>query len=541
MSCALTAASTVYLKLHPRLDAAALGPQAAAPPPFGVFFDLRWLLVFASSWPRFAGEAVTFVLARAGIITLFTRLGWPDDVPRPSLLTIYRRAVGFAAMAAAVLVPWASLLFGLAVVSVSWLFFAGLLPALVIGAVIHPAAFTRGWWSTPPSWRSLLWVGAGFGALTAGGAAAVVLPFAWVVPFAIVAGVVNAILWRKIVGSAIHRPASTAMRPIGALAIAATLAILAASITFGVGEGGDGPPPRTGPPYPSGPKPAVLLIGGFGTAWDGVQYDMIDPRLASARFSYRGVSGDGRPLSYRESDTHQGLEVSARKLAQQVDLFHRRTNQPITLVGESEGSLIAQVYLAATKAPPVRTAILLSPLVEPSRVYYPIGGAEGYGVAGASVLRYVVDFLREFSHVDVSVDTPLVRSFVDDAPQIRNLVLCVTDGVERIVIEPLADAVSAGDHPIGELPHGVVWSFHGGLLDSGPIHRAIADVILRHELPGGGPYDVAERAIRTLSSAWQVPRLPFSLVPQWRAREQPSCDEMRTRMRASLSTSATPR
>jgi len=47
------------------LDSAlGLSPQASAPPAFGVFHDLRWLMVYHSSWPAFLGEAVAAVLLR---------------------------------------------------------------------------------------------------------------------------------------------------------------------------------------------------------------------------------------------------------------------------------------------------------------------------------------------------------------------------------------------------------------------------------------------------------------------------------------------
>ena len=47
---------------------------------------------------------------------------------------------------------------------------------------------------------------------------------------------------------------------------------------------------------------------------------------------------------------------------------------------------MAQVYLAATPRAPVDAVVLLSPLAEPGRVFYPPRGDEGWGVATGTMI-----------------------------------------------------------------------------------------------------------------------------------------------------------
>ena len=51
-------------------DAQALAPQTSAPAPFGVFHDLRWLLVFHSSWLAFGIEMAALIVVRTAITAL---------------------------------------------------------------------------------------------------------------------------------------------------------------------------------------------------------------------------------------------------------------------------------------------------------------------------------------------------------------------------------------------------------------------------------------------------------------------------------------
>src|SRR6266540_1332076 len=93
--------------------------------------------------------------------------------------------------------------------------------------------------------------------------------------------------------------------------------------------------------------------------------------LDERRFSYRGQGPGGEPLPYDASDTHDTLPELVRTMRDQIEAFHRQSGQKVAIVAESEGALVAKTYLAATPGAPVDELVMLSPLVQPARVWYP--------------------------------------------------------------------------------------------------------------------------------------------------------------------------
>jgi predicted component of type VI protein secretion system len=190
---------------------------------------------------------------------------------------------------------------------------------------------------------------------------------------------------------------------------------------------------------------------------------------------------------------------------------------------------VAKTYLAATPSAPVNELVLLSPLVRPARVYYPPGGHEGWGVAAGYELQALTAGLRVISPIDMTPDTPLLRSIADNASTVRDLLTCPLPGVEQLALFPLADAV-ASPHPsaVG-IPASVVPAFHGGLLGSGAVHKTIALRLDGGRLPRYNAWSLAERVLRVGTSAWQVPPLPLTLnAPAWGhpPGRSPSCASM---------------
>ena len=62
-----------------------LAPQVAAPAPYGVFHDVRWLLVYHRSWPAFALEGIAVLAARSLLTASFVRAAWPSESSRPGM------------------------------------------------------------------------------------------------------------------------------------------------------------------------------------------------------------------------------------------------------------------------------------------------------------------------------------------------------------------------------------------------------------------------------------------------------------------------
>src|ERR1700704_546437 len=58
-----------------------LATQVTAPPPFGVFHDLRWIVVYHESWLGLACELLAFVVFRSLLTAVCLRAAWPHDLP----------------------------------------------------------------------------------------------------------------------------------------------------------------------------------------------------------------------------------------------------------------------------------------------------------------------------------------------------------------------------------------------------------------------------------------------------------------------------
>ena len=165
-----------------------LATQVTAPPPFGVFHDLRWIVVYHESWIGLACELLAFVVFRSLLTAVCLRAAWPHDIPpEPWALTI-RRSVVFTVIVGVLLAPWAALMFALAVVSLSWLFFVAIPVVLMLALLVHGGAVTGSWWRRTISARSLGWVLVAFVALSVFGSIMTTCPVWARVPVAVLAG-----------------------------------------------------------------------------------------------------------------------------------------------------------------------------------------------------------------------------------------------------------------------------------------------------------------------------------------------------------------
>src|SRR6266516_602729 len=334
-------------------SALGIAPSVTAPVPFAIFHDLRWLMVYHNSWAGFAVEAVAMLAFRGALTALLVRLAWPRGVARPSPAVLLRNATVFTLVSAVLLVPWVGLLFGLAVMPVSWLFFAAVPPVLAVGLLIHHGVVRSGWQA--PAARTTGWVALTFVVLTLSGAALSASPAGLRLPVAAAAGLFNAWAWNGIVNVlslAPRVPRRTV--PLVPIALVLLLAGVAAGAGLGfrasVSKGGSSLARAT---YAVGGRP-VLLVSGLGTHWDGVQRNWLPGRLDERRFSYRGQDRTGRPLPYSDTDTHHPLPELVRVMRAQVETFHRQSGHEVAIVAESEGALVAKTSPARTCRPTCR-------------------------------------------------------------------------------------------------------------------------------------------------------------------------------------------
>lgn len=519
----LVVVESVVISVFGPRGALGLAPQVTAPEPFGIMHDLRWLAVFHRSWVAFAVEALAFFAFRSAVVIALIRLAWDERRPAPTLRVLTGWTLRYVAIVATLSFAWIAVMFGLAVVSLEWLFFVGVPALFLVALVTHHGILRPGWWREAPQLRTTAWLLAAFLELSVAGAVIAVVPVPLRVPAAIAAGAFNAWAWLAIVHLlSAPRPAPR-LRPVGPVAIALLVPATLVGVAVGAPQlrhPATAPTPAAAavPAATPGtaPGPAVLVASGFDSTWDGTAGEPLTSDLVQQRFSYRGLGSDGRPLPYDAAATHRSLAALVRTMRDQVGELHRRTGRPVAVVAESEGSVIAAAYLVSHERAPVSDLILLSPLVHPGRVYYPPAGKDGWGVASGWALRGITSIVGEVSAINLRADAPLLRSITSHALALRDLLDCTPARVPELVIVPLTSALG-GPNPAGiDAPTLVLPAVHGGLLGN-PTARAAVVRAIRGRPLRPGAWDDVERVLQLATAPWQVPELPLTLNPAWQS------------------------
>jgi hypothetical protein len=514
-------------------SALSLAPQLTAVSPLGSFHDLRWICVYHASWPALVAELLAAVVVRTGWAVAMTvaagsevaQSGSGADargsaVGEATVRVLILRTLAFHAFAVVVLAPWAAVAVAATVTSLSWFLPGEVLPVLLLGLVLQRGGTGQAWWRGAPTRRLL---GLGLIAFTAVPAASLVVQSApgwWVVPVAGAAGAANGWLWRQVVVSrapATDRWIGRAPVPVmvsGAL----LLGMLSAGQLAALGRLNtqEPLPAITGPGVAAVHQP-VIFVGGYDTDWDGT------PTRVGLRvqiFSYHGLDDEGRPLPYQLADTHMSLTRSAALLRRQVSVASRQAGRPVSLIALSEGTFVVRRYLADTANPPVNAVVLISPLVQASRVYLPPAKAmSGWGIGTGWLMRGMLAVADSTGGPPISPDEPFVRSLLDDAPLYRNQMLCPVPGVRMLAFVALADALVVPPDRYAHIPAVGLVDVHAGMLPRASVQR-----VLLAFLAGGSVDDRPGRAftmVQKATSGWQAPALALRLNPGWHAADQP--------------------
>jgi len=516
-----------------------LAPQVVAPAPFGVFHDLRWLLVYHSSWWAFVVEVALMLAFRAAFDTLLVRAAWPGRGALPAWRAQLEQTARFTAVQTVVLLPFAVLAFAMAVTSLSWLFFVFVPVALMAATVMHHGSVEHGWWRNAPTRASTLAALGTFGVITVGGALIAVAP-SWLRPL-LAAGVGIGLAWcrLRIVEAIVDRDVAPRRRPFAVVCLVAVFTLVIGGTAIGFAVSVEVQNGRTPLPVPGADAhgPPVLIVKGFNSEWEGITRRWVSggPRggFRFRRFSYAGLNDDGTPRPYARGTTHQSLRALAREMRVQVRAFHDATGEPVNIVAESEGALVAQAYLAGTPHAPVGSIVLLSPLLAPGRVHYPRIGDNGWGTAGGAVLDGLSAVVGAVGPVDVSSDTPLFRAIVNEEPAVGDLIRCPPPGVRSYAVLPLDSGVSVpAPFAIG-YRYAVVPAFHGGLLGDATSADLLRHVLLGERTAGSGFWATVADVVNAGAAAWQVPSLEPSLEPAWHA-DGYGCRALRAEMHRYL-------
>lgn len=253
-------------------------------------------------------------------------------------------------------------------------------------------------------------------------------------------------------------------------------------------------------------------------------------------FSYRGLSAKGYPLPYTSRDTVKALPDLDRMLLAQVDELYRRTGRPVDVVAESEGALVAKTALLAAPGAPVATLVMASPLDDPGRVFYPVRGDKGWGVASDEAMRLLSDAFQGVAPVDLSPNSPFLASLDGKAPELAKAMSCPITGTRQFALLPLADATVV---PVAEklsYPSVVLPAFHGGLIENPSVETVLSRVLLDRPVDEDHLLTLVDQAISYASAAWQVPSLAPSDAPAT-ARQggsSPNCRKVAADLRAAV-------
>jgi hypothetical protein len=518
-----------------------LAPQASAIAPFGVFGDLRWVSVYNNSWAALVGELSAMLVLRGVITAVSIALAWPVHLPRPSAGKLLRRSLFATALAAVLLSPSVTLLFGLAAIPVSWLFLAAVPAALLVAFIIHPAPVSGDWWQRLVSPRAVGWVALAFLTMSVASGAMDAVPAALWPLVAALGGLFNAWCWVRLVRTvADRRPVHHAV-PVAAIAALALIGAVVGGTVLGFGQARKAELRALKAPGVSSPEPgsglSVLVVTGYGSSWSGEEGHPVPGRYIEERFSYRGLGPKGMPLSYAGSDTAKPLLELDRMLLVQVAALEARTGGPVDVVAESEGALVAKTALLADPSAAVATLVLASPLEDPGRVWYPTVGNQDWGVASNEAMRLISDALRSVAPINLSPDNPLFASLDQQAPALENAMSCPIAGIRQFALLPLADATVSPAAERLSFPSVVLAAFHGGLIESPSGEKIIAQVLEGRPVGANQLLALADEAISYAASAWQVPALEpldFPRAAHGAGRVYGECSQIAVELRSAL-------
>ena len=515
--------------------ARALAPQVTALPPLAVFHDLRWLYSAQRSWLEFALLLAGLVLARAAVNSVLVRLAWPATGTPPAPGVALRSALGFTVFACLLLSPVVSVTFGLAILPFSWPFLATLPVLLLIALLISHGGMASTWWRMLPPLAAAGWLLTDFAVLSVAAAVTGRLPAAAAVPIAGLAGLVNARAWYGLTGAVARahaaalghgHPAGLRRIPSVPLAAAAAFAvvILAIRLVFLVGVPAVHAPQAslarapaaagasafvrhaaTGPDRSRWSRhPPVLVVPGFGSycCMHGQALARAMPDTLVQSFSYRGLDRAGNPLPYGPAASNLPLPLLGDRIAAQVWRLHARTGQPVDVVAESEGTLGVYAMLARHPRVPVAAAVLLSPIVAPGQVSYPVGGG-GLAIVPGSELQGVEWFVGSLSPFGTAGAMKLIGSV--NQVGARFAAQAARDHRLRwLDLVPLADAVTL---PACSLPSNlqVVPAFHGDLLGDPAALRIVRHFLIGHRVAGAAQLRTTAEIVASAASAWRIP------------------------------------
>jgi hypothetical protein len=538
-----------------------LAPQVTALPPLAAYHDLRWLFAFNQPWLGFTGVLLLLLLARSAVDAILIMLAWPrgdeHSLPRPRFMASLASCAVLTVLVGLVMSPVVTLMFGVALLPFSWPFLAAVPILLGTAVALSQGGVGQAWWRRLPAAGTSAWVLASFGVLSLSSALMARLDTPGVVAVAGLAGVVDARAWYGLTTAAAraaaekpphpwqwratlwrirralrHRTYWVPMAPLAAVMVLALVVgmarlaftgtvrfapgpsgVTAGSVTgnhlTGPGGGASTASAKaiSGPTRVSG---AVLVVEGFGShcCRSANSLRAAEPHMVVRQFSYQGLDAAGRPIPY-DLAGNMSIQVLGDRMAVQVEKLYRLAGAPVDIVAESEGTLGLYAMLARHPHLPVRSVVLLSPIVQPGQL-----GQAGGTVPGAA-LTTLNNLVGGMSPYGSSGAQELINSVSEVGGRYFERV-SRDRGLSWLAVVPLADAVTLPACPV---PQNVIFvdAFHGGLLGDPSVRRIVA-AFLGGRTPsdqdldamaGGSQRDLRSAAslIAAAAAAWRMPDL----------------------------------
>ena len=535
-----------------------LAPQVTALPPLAVYHDLRWLFAFNQRWLGFTGVLVLLVLARSAADAVLVQLAWPrasardaPAVPRPRFLASVVSCAVLTVLVALVMSPVVTLMFGVALLPFSWPYLAAVPILLGTAVALSQGGVGQAWWRRLPPLRTAAWVIATFLVLSLASVLMVRLDTPGMVAVAGLAGVVDARAWYALTVAVATRPAErplhswywraalqrirwalrdrTSWVPVAPLAAVMVLFLAvgltrlaftgtvrfaggtgdsaAAAVTTGTESGGLGAPAdRSG--AGTRPRGALLVVGGFGSSCchEADALRAAEPGLLVRQFSYLGLDASGQPVRYGPAAGNLPIQVLGDRMATQVEKLSQQAGTPVDVVAESEGTLGLYAMLARHPHVPVRSLMLLSPIVEPGQS----GQASlGKGTVPGAALKTLNNLVGGMSPYGSSGAQELIDS-VSEVGASYFAIVSHDQGLPWLAVVPLADAVTL---PACPWPQNMIFvdAFHGGLLGDASVRQMIVTFLASGSVQVDGASQrqlrTAAQLIAAAAAAWRMPQL----------------------------------
>jgi hypothetical protein len=497
-------------------------------------------------------------------------LAWPQEPPatvtRPRFLASFVSCAVLTVLVWLVMSPVVTLMFGVAVVPFSWPFLAAVPIMLGTTVVLSHGGVGRAWWRRLPPARTVAWLLATILVLSAASVAMAHLDTAGALAAAGLAGVVNARAWYGLTAAAVRRaveepprawpggergggqpprgvrgdgsprtggPRGVVPRGLAVLPVTPVAAVMVIALVVGLARmaftgavqfspaAGDvaagavtqpGGGPATDPAgtaHRAGPvRGAVLVVEGFGSTCchDADALAAAEPDMIVRQFSYLGLDAAGNPIPYGPDAEDLPIQVLGDRMATQLQWLYQRAHVAVDVVAESEGTLGLYAMLARHPHLPVRSLVLLSPIVAPGQVGQGeqasatvpgdalitlnnlVGGMSPYGSSGARELIDSVSQVGATYYASVSKDR----------------------GIPWLAVIPLADAVTL---PACPWPPSVIFveAFHGGLLGHASVRQMVVSFLADGRVAPGGRSQQrlrsAAQLIAAAAAAWRMPDL----------------------------------